>query len=570
MFLFLRILCIHILNSILRTVLVQESFDIVKKTRIDEMDMISELPEPILHHILSFLPFKQVARTCVLSKKWEETWRTYPVFKIDESILFPKDWWRYQNKRMKSLNFLEQTLRNRHFKDLVCMEKFSMETKLFADQEIVSFVDRCISYAIGNNVKKLKLGIYAIGNNVKKLGILSKRRHKLEFGLKSNRWYDLPPIVLCAKSIEVLKLRGCKLELPRKINVKLASLRRMHLVEVYSNSHVINNLLAGCPLIEEIGISNCEGIESVELFGLERLIDIRIADNKGLKRVDMKKLNVSSLSICQPLTIPFEINITICTNLKSLRFVEAYITDEWLCQLIYELPLLECLELCHCKKLKSIKISSASLKTFSIFGCMYVVELKIDTLNLTHFTYDGGMIFLCLNALALSNVDLSLFRSNFVPFWNAKFIELLAQFHKFSEMLSLRVSKNEEFIVSKELRQMIPSPLSSCKHLNLRIDTISQPFSIAKVVDELLWIAPHIKTLSIEYFLSGAFKKTSFEFSYKKPLVYEDEISSCGNSFPLSCWQYCIEKVKLEFNDCEGNSTKGYSLEGREFLEKIY
>ncbi|KAK2654061.1 hypothetical protein Ddye_013917 [Dipteronia dyeriana] len=544
------------------------------RTRIDEVDRISELPDPILHHILSFLPLKQVAWTCVLSKKWEKTWRTYPVFKIDESTLCQYEW-REPERRVKLLNYLEQTLRNHHIKGSMSMEKFSIETKLFGDietklfgdKEYVSFVDRCICYAIENNVKKLKLGI------------LSKIWYEHEFGLRRASWYDLPPIVLCSNSIEVLKLRGCKLELS---NVKLPSLRRLHLLEVYSNSRVINNLLVWCPLIEDIVISNCSGIASLELFGLERLNDIMIANNKELKLVDMEKLNVSSLSVVQsssivqslsfvqPLTILFVINVTFCTNLKNLRFVEAYIKDEWLCKLISELTLLECLELRLCNKLKSVKISSTSLKTFSIFRCTNVVKLEIDTHKLTHFTYDGGMMVLfCRNALALSYVDLSLSWTNLDTDWNAKFIELLVQFHKCSVILSLRVSKNEEFIVSKELRQMLPSPLSRCKHLNLCIKTISLLFSIAKVVDELLWIAPHIKTLSIEYSLSDAFKKIYFEFSYKKPLVYEEEISSCGESLPISCWQYCIEKVKLEFNGYKGNSTKVCSLEGGEFLEKI-
>lgn len=55
-----------------------------------------------------------------------------------------------------------------------------------------------------------------------------------------------------------------------------------------------------------------------------------------------------------------------------------------------------------CDGLKSIKISSPILKTLTIFGCryVYVVELKIDTINLTYFNYDGGMILLCLNASA--------------------------------------------------------------------------------------------------------------------------------------------------------------------------
>ncbi|KAK2654518.1 hypothetical protein Ddye_014374 [Dipteronia dyeriana] len=161
----------------------------MKKTRTEEVDRISELPEPILHHILSFLPFKQVALTCVLSKKWEETWKRYPVFKIDESILCEDE--RYREIRMKLLNYLEQTLQNRRCKDFTSMEKFSIDTKLFDDQELASFVDRCICYAIGSNVKMMKLEF------------LLKRWHELEFGLRRDSWYDLPPIVLCAKSVEV-------------------------------------------------------------------------------------------------------------------------------------------------------------------------------------------------------------------------------------------------------------------------------------------------------------------------------------------------------------------------------
>ncbi|KAK2654513.1 hypothetical protein Ddye_014369 [Dipteronia dyeriana] len=52
------------------------------KTEIQKVDRISELPEPILHHILSFLYFREVARTCILSKKWEPVWLSYPVNEI--------------------------------------------------------------------------------------------------------------------------------------------------------------------------------------------------------------------------------------------------------------------------------------------------------------------------------------------------------------------------------------------------------------------------------------------------------------------------------------------------------
>ena len=58
----------------------------MKKIRIDDVDWMSELPEPILHHIYSFLPFKKVVQTSVLSKQRERAWRTYPVLEFDSSV----------------------------------------------------------------------------------------------------------------------------------------------------------------------------------------------------------------------------------------------------------------------------------------------------------------------------------------------------------------------------------------------------------------------------------------------------------------------------------------------------
>ncbi|KAK0596844.1 hypothetical protein LWI29_019576 [Acer saccharum] len=85
----------------------------------------------------------------------------------------------------------------------------------------------------------------------------------------------------------------------------------------------------------------------------------------------------------------------------------------------------------------------------------------------------------------------------------------------------------------------------------------------------MLSIAPHTKTVSIEYGYFGGWSETSFEFSYKKPLVYEGENSSCFKSHPISCWQHCIEKVKLEIRNSDRIDIKGCSLDGAEFLEKI-
>ena len=155
-------------------------------------------------------------------------------------------------------------------------------------------------------------------------------------------------------------------------------------------------------------------------------------------------------------------------------------------------------------------------------------------------------------------------------------------------------------IIPEELRQILPCPLSSGKHLNLTIfDYSSVPFSIAKVMDSLLWIAPHTRAVSIifypypqspqqisfevlylmliYYFVFSEHSYVVFHF-YKicRPysslfvfqLSYKKPVSSCCKFRP-SCWQHCIEEVKIETIDEEGNIMKRLSLEGVEFLEKI-
>jgi hypothetical protein len=44
-----------------------------------KIDRISELPDPILEHILSFIPTKQTLQLSILSKRWQRVWALFPV-----------------------------------------------------------------------------------------------------------------------------------------------------------------------------------------------------------------------------------------------------------------------------------------------------------------------------------------------------------------------------------------------------------------------------------------------------------------------------------------------------------
>ncbi|XXG59632.1 hypothetical protein AAC387_Pa04g1682 [Persea americana] len=41
-----------------------------------EEDRISQLPDPILHDIVSMIPFKCAVRTSILSKRWKGLWES--------------------------------------------------------------------------------------------------------------------------------------------------------------------------------------------------------------------------------------------------------------------------------------------------------------------------------------------------------------------------------------------------------------------------------------------------------------------------------------------------------------
>ncbi|XP_062008481.1 putative F-box/FBD/LRR-repeat protein At4g03220 [Rosa rugosa] len=47
-------------------------------------DRISDLPDDILHVILSFLPFKSVGQTAILSRRWNDVWSSYPIIDFYE------------------------------------------------------------------------------------------------------------------------------------------------------------------------------------------------------------------------------------------------------------------------------------------------------------------------------------------------------------------------------------------------------------------------------------------------------------------------------------------------------
>ncbi|PVH36588.1 hypothetical protein PAHAL_6G112300 [Panicum hallii] len=70
-----------------------------------EDDRLSDLPDSMLHHIMSFLSAKEAARTCVLSQRWRLLWTSAPC--LDISID------QFGNDRVRFSKFVEHLLQSR-------------------------------------------------------------------------------------------------------------------------------------------------------------------------------------------------------------------------------------------------------------------------------------------------------------------------------------------------------------------------------------------------------------------------------------------------------------------------
>lgn len=140
--------------------------------------------------------------------------------------------------------------------------------------------------------------------------------------------YHLTQMVFCSESLNVLELFRCKLlEFPLHNSVKLPSLRKLKLARVHASDQVIDNLVAGCPLIEDLNFEFCKGFKSIKLLGHSKLADIKVKDDGELEEVDINALNAHSISVAGPVPSG-KINVVACENLKFLFLCTISVVDE--------------------------------------------------------------------------------------------------------------------------------------------------------------------------------------------------------------------------------------------------
>ncbi|WRX33981.1 hypothetical protein QQP08_026468, partial [Theobroma cacao] len=331
--------------------------------RTEAVDRISDLPEPILHHILSKVEAKDAARTMSYPRPGKaymihlrseerqkylshlEQFRTrYNVHirgvgadeekgKLLAIMIIREKFMLLSNNSLKRIN---------QQKELLSIKKFRFRI-FHPDDEFASVIDSWVGLVTERNIEELDIDLGCTFLPV------------CDYPKPT---YHLPQAILAAKSLTVLKLGGCRLDLPFTAgSTRFPSLQQLHLCSVLLDEQILDNLISTFPCVQIFALENFWELFYFRISGLGKLKMVDLSSmHWNLKEVNIEAPSLETLDFCD--------------ELRN----NANLTDQLLQELISKLHLLETLNISYCDRLERVKILSHKLKSLSIY---HARELQI-------------------------------------------------------------------------------------------------------------------------------------------------------------------------------------------------
>ncbi|XP_071696576.1 F-box protein At4g22280-like [Rutidosis leptorrhynchoides] len=296
----------------------------------DMINGISSLPDCILHHILSFMPTKEVVKTSVLSTRWKNLWASVPNVDFDDALLYASE---MDGRRPpKVTSFVKFVYRVLRLRDASNLEKFRLSCRVCFG---ASIINTWISIAIMHNVRELDLCLLAEDPSV------------------------IPQSLFDATSLVSLKIEmNCVLILPSRIS--FPCLKTLHLSLVtFPNDESTEKLFLGCPVLQELVLIDCDW------FNLKNIM---------ISSSTLKKLTIDDLSYYGLLDEHSGCKIKIHTaNLTYLEYI-GYLSNEIILDNVVSL-----VDACiHIPKSYRKQKVSECRATDLIKGLRYVASLRVS------------------------------------------------------------------------------------------------------------------------------------------------------------------------------------------------
>ncbi|PWA63109.1 F-box domain, cyclin-like protein [Artemisia annua] len=326
-----------------------------KKQKLHEnnMDEISDLPDPIVHQIMSSLNVSEITRISTLSKRFFEIWSSYPFIVFDETTF----------ARMLQGRLREDTIKDR-----------------FLDHIYNSVLRRRINRVLSEFRVKVNLSGTFTDNRLDSVIAIvlvnGVRCMDLDFG-QSSRYYF--PIALASNLINVLRFTGFTLEL--------------------------SNIIQGCPSLGVVSIKSCVILQNID-FSSQTLTEIEF-DKCEVSSIKINAPNLHSffyvgMALINPQ--PCSIDVSQCQNIAYMSLTNV-VNGDWIEDLVYSLSNLETLILVRCQNIGRIKVRNGKLERLEVVDCPLLASIELSAKSLESFRYKG------VNS---SNCDISFIASKFI------------------------------------------------------------------------------------------------------------------------------------------------------------
>ncbi|XP_009342602.2 F-box protein At3g62230-like [Pyrus x bretschneideri] len=245
------------------------------------MDRLSNLPDPLLSHILSSLPFKEAAKTSSLSKQWRHQWKS--TRNLDFNHLYFANLDSNGDVELQPqifTNFVQQFIANNKSP---IMDKLSLTFSSPGDSQ--ELVEKCITFSVERNVKHLKLDFS------------DPTWDENDLDGPAHPMFDLPLSFYNHQVLEAMTLFSCKFDVLRFKNVGLLKSISLRWIELKVST--LKALLANCGCLESLSVKSCWNMDGLYVCG--------------------KDLKLSTLVVekCHFLNPYFEIE---APNLKYLKY----------------------------------------------------------------------------------------------------------------------------------------------------------------------------------------------------------------------------------------------------------
>ncbi|KAF8029791.1 hypothetical protein BT93_E2273 [Corymbia citriodora subsp. variegata] len=204
-----------------------------------EVDHFSHLPDAIIHRIFSFLPFKDVVKTSMLSKQWRFAWTSTP--------------------------YIDLSLRS---------------------EGVVPSISRALSLCTATKIEKFHLDANVISTEIDWWLHFAAARKVEDFSLVFREWHHFIPRLLW-DSPWLVSLRVSKCLFPWNITVHWPSLKKLCLQELLLKKDQIMKILSGCPVLESLEL------RSMSMFACDLQIESRYLRELVIEAVRISSINIS-------------------------------------------------------------------------------------------------------------------------------------------------------------------------------------------------------------------------------------------------------------------------------------